>query len=132
MTTLMPKTWTYNVTDADGNITRTINNKYWSHNNCRLNVHTYSNSDTVDISIGIDTEFNISIPVHTDLSAPRRFNVEPLKLKLPSQTFDDPSEVHDFTADVELAAEAMSRFQEILDFLDYLDCEQNEKAEEDK
>lgn len=132
MTTIIPKTWKYNVTDADGNIIRTINNKYWKRNNCRLNVHTYSDSDKVDISIDIDSDFNISIPVVPNISEPRRFNVEPLKLKMANHTFSDEYEVRDFTADVELAAEAMKEFQEILDFIDYLDCEQNEKAEEDK
>ena len=132
MTTLMPKTWTYNVSDADGNLIRTINNKYWNRNNCQLNVHTYSDSDKVDINIGIDSDFNISIPVVPNISEPRRFNVEQLKLKLANHTFNDEYEAREFTADVELAAEAMKEFQEILDFLDYLDCEQNKKAKKDK
>lgn len=134
MTTLIPKTWIYTVTDADGNLIRTINNKYWTHNNCRLIIHTFSDSDKTDISINVDSDFDISIPVMSNISEPRRFNIEPLKLKLPSQSFDDLYEVRDFTANVELAAEAMSRFQEILNFLDYLDCEQCNKniSEEDK
>lgn len=134
MTTLIPKTWIYTVTDADGNLIRTINNKYWTHNNCRLIIRTFSDSDKTDISINVDSDFDISIPVMSNISEPRRFNIEPLKLKLPSQSFDDLYEVRDFTADVELAAEAMSRFQEILNFLDYLDCEQCNKniSEEDK
>lgn len=49
-----------------------------------------------------------------------------------NHTFSDEYEARDFTADVELTAEAMKEFQEILDFMDYLDCEQNEKAEEDE
>lgn len=132
MNTLMPKTWTYTVSDADGNLIRTINRKYWDRNNCQLNIHAYSDSQRIDISINVDTEFNISIPVVKNLSEPRRFNVEQLKLKLANHTFNDEYEAREFTADVELAAEAMKEFQEILDFLDYLDCEQNEKAEEDK
>ena len=131
-TTLVPKRWEYTVTDADGNFIRTIHNKYWKRNNCRLIIRTFSDSDKTDISINVDSDFAISIPVVTDLSEPRRFNIEPLKLTLTNQSFDDLYEVHDFTADVELAAEAMKEFQEILDFLDYLDCEQNKKAEEDK
>ena len=67
-----------------------------------------------------------------NLSEPRRFNVEQLKLKLANHTFNDEYEAREFTADIELAAEAMKEFQEILDFLDYLDCEKNKKAEEDK
>ena len=129
---ITPKKWKYTVTDADGNIIRTINNKYWKHNNCQLNIHTYSDSDKTDISINVDSDFAISIPVVPNISEPRRFNVEPLKLKMANHTFSDEYETRDFTADVELAAEAMSRFQEILDFMDYLDCEQNKKAEEDK
>lgn len=134
MTTLIPKKWKYTVTDANGNIIRTINNKYWNRNNCQLNIHTFSDSDKTDISINVDTEFHISIPVVPNISEPRRFNIKPLKLKLANRTFSDEYEIHDFTADVELAAEAMKEFQEILDFFDYLDCEQRNKniSEEDE
>lgn len=128
MTTLIPKKWEYTVTDADGNFIRTINSKYWKRNNCRLIIRTFSDSDKTDISINVDSDFAISIPMVTNLTAPRRFNVEPLKLTLANQSFDDLYEVNDFTADVDLAAEAMTEFQEILDFLDYLDC----KGEKDE
>lgn len=130
-TTLVPKRWEYTVTDADGNFIRTIHNKYWKRNNCRLIIRTFSDSDKTDISINVDSDFAISIPVVVNPAEPRRFNVEPLKLTLTNQSFDDLYEVHDFTADVDLAAEAMTEFQEILDFLDYLDQEQEKRRSQD-
>lgn len=131
MTILIPKKWDYTVTDADGNFIRTIHSKHWKRNNCRLIIRTFSDSDKTDISINVDSDFAISIPVVADLSEPRRFNIEPLKLTLTNQSFDSLYEVHDFTADVDLAAEAMKEFQEILDFLDYLDQEREKRRSQD-
>lgn len=120
-----PNIRTYNVTDDNDNIIRTVDHRYWTRGICRLNVRNFSDSDKTTISIDIDSDFNISLPIIHRLDKPRRFNIEPLTLSLSSQNFDDAHTAENYGEEIKHISLAMRKFDDILHTLDGLDNSNN-------
>ena len=121
----IPNIRTYKVTDDNNNVIRSVDHRYWKHDICQLNIRNFSDSDKTAVSIHVDSEFNISIPVMQSLNEPRRFNIQPLTLSLSSQNFNDPNTAERYAHDIEQAAQALREFTDIMHTLDGLDNSNN-------
>lgn len=121
----IPHIRTYKVTDDNNNVIRTVDHRYWTHGICQLNIRNFSDSDKTAVSVHIDSDFNISIPVMESLNEPRRFNIQPLTLSLSSQNFDNADAAERYAHDIEQAAQALREFTDIMHTLDGLDNSNN-------